>query len=148
LQAQLNYRNININKNINSNDAHPSTQKLSFWSIQYREEETYHDEDDEMMMIETIDFVRDGNLPTKESDACVMRIEADHNHQNTHTFTTDTNGMDASLNVINHRSGKEQILLRQQQQLWRDTVIAFIKITGIVVIATVAVVRFFSLLRS
>ena len=114
---------------------HPSSKTSSRWSIQYREEDTYHDDEEEaMMMIETIDFVRDSaaNEYTTFMMECASNV---HKFDHSMYTTIDTNAM--SSNATNCHPCMEQDL--QNQQYRTQIIIIITTIAGIVAITTITV---------
>ena len=90
-----------------------SSEVLPFWSTKYRDDETYHDdEEEETMMIETIDFVRNSALNEHDtSDVECVRI-------NEHHIMFSTTGTPAMKSFTTTRhSNMDQYLLHQQQLL-------------------------------
>lgn len=126
LPSPLNYRDI-------LNTTHPSSDILPFWSTKYREEETYHDDEDETMMVEAIDFVRLSG--TNKNDALMQECDSVHQHHSMHSTST---AEVISSDVINYHPSTEQYLQRQQH-LQRRTHTIY-TITSIVAIITISVV--------
>jgi hypothetical protein len=107
LPSLLNYR-----KKLNT--THPSSEMLPFWSTKYREEETYHEDEDEKMMIEAVDFVQQ--------------------HHHIHT-TSRTEAM--TSDEINYHPSTENYLPRQQLQRQTQIINSITAIIAIIIISII-----------
>jgi hypothetical protein len=113
-----------------------SSEILPYWSTKYREHKNYRDDDDETMMIETIDFVHSGTteIETSKEDCCSV----DELHMM--NFKAGTNIM--TLSKSNRHQYVKLLVHRQQEEQRRKLIIGIVALIVATMVSIVFVGTF------